>query len=144
VDPVTKEVTDFQPALVSAHSDEANLLYLRVFSKYAFTDGGILHAPDENKILSNAMVIIKPDSLERPSARPGHIMDLFSSTGLALIGSSVFSMSVAQAREFYGHLEAIFERKLSQDVEKVLKSRCAACILLLLLHFCGYYYSKID
>jgi hypothetical protein len=49
--------------------------------------------------------------------------DLFSSTGLNLIGSSVFSMSVAQARDFYGHLESIFERKLSKDVEKVLKSR---------------------
>ena len=122
-DPVTGAVTDFQPALVSAHSDEANMRYLRVFSKYAFSDGGILHAPDEHNLLSNAMVIIKPDSLEKPSARPGHIMDLFSSTGLTLIGSSVFSMSVAQARDFYGHLESIFERKLSKDVEKVLKSR---------------------
>jgi nucleoside diphosphate kinase len=117
------KIVDFQPALVSAHSDEANLRYLRVFSKYAFQDGGILTVPDEKNEFSNAMVMIKPDSLSAPSARPGHIMDLFSSTGLTLIGSSVFSMSVAQAREFYGFLENIFERKLAKDVEKVLKAR---------------------
>jgi hypothetical protein len=55
-DAVTGEVIDFQPALVSAHSDAANLRYLRVFSKYAFADGGILLAPDENKILCVALL----------------------------------------------------------------------------------------
>jgi len=79
--------------------------------------------PDPQNEYSNAMVIIKPDSLMYPSARPGHIMDLFSSTGLTLIGSSLFSMSVAQAREFYGFLEPLFERKLSHDVERVVRAR---------------------
>ena len=32
-------------------------------------------------------------------------------------------MSIAQAREFYGHLEPIFERKMIKDVEKILKVR---------------------
>ena len=122
-DPVTGEVVDFQPALVGAHSDEGNLRYLRVFSKYAFSDGGILNIEDEKNEFTNAMVMIKPDSLEHPSARPGHIMDLFSSTGLTLIGSSVFSMSVAQAREFYGFLETVFQQKFQKDVERVVKAR---------------------
>lgn len=124
-DPETGEVKDFQPAAVGSHSDKGNELYLRVFSKYAFQDGGVLNIEswEDSTKFTNAMVMIKPDSLEYPSARPGHIMDLFSSTGLTLIGSSVFSMSVAQARDFYGHLEPIFQQKFQKDVEKVLKNR---------------------
>lgn len=122
-DPITGEMFDFQPGLVGAHSDEGNDRYLRVFSKYACDDGGILRVPDPNGDFSDAMVIIKPDSLMYPSARPGHIMDLFSSTGLQLIGTSLFSMSVVQARDFYGFLEPIFERKLSHDVESVVRAR---------------------
>ena len=122
-DPQTGEVIDFQPALVGSHSDEGNIRYLRVFSKYAFSDGGILNMGDDKSEFTNAMVMIKPDSLEYPSARPGHIMDLFSSTGLTLIGSSVFSMSVAQAREFYGFLEGVFQKKFEKEVERIVKSR---------------------
>ena len=124
LDPATGEVVDFQPALVGSHSDDGNIRYLRVFSKYAFSDGGILNIEDgKNEGFSNAMVMIKPDSLAHPSARPGHIMDLFSSTGLTLIGSSVFSMSVAQAREFYGFLEGVFQQKFQKDVERMVKAR---------------------
>lgn len=123
VDPSTGEMIEFQPALVGAHSDEGNYRYLRVFSKFSFSDGGILNIEDDKHEFTNAMVMIKPDSLVHPSARPGHIMDLFSSTGLTLIGSSVFSMSVAQAREFYGHLEGIFQQKFQKDVERVIKAR---------------------
>ena len=117
-------ISNFQPALVGPHSDAANERYLRVFSKYASSDGGILKLNEKDDDgFSNAMVMIKPDSLSSPSARPGHIMDLFSSTGLTLIGCSIFSMSVAQAREFYGFLEKIFERKLQKDVEAQVKAR---------------------
>ena len=123
IDPNSGQMVDFQPALVGSHSDEGNIRYLQVFSKYAFSDGGILNIEDDKNAFTNAMVMIKPDSLEHPSARPGHIMDLFSSTGLTLIGCTVFSMSVAQARDFYGSLEGVFQQKFQKDVERVVKNR---------------------
>jgi len=67
------------------------------------------------------MVIIKPDALERPSSLPGHIMDLFGSTGLHLVGCRVFSFSVRQAREFYGFLEDVFVDKLRPKLEARIK-----------------------
>ena len=66
--------------------------------------------------------MIKPDMLERPSSLPGHIMDLFGSTGLHLVGCKVFSFSVRQAQEFYGFLEDVFVDKLRGKLEKRIRS----------------------
>ena len=76
-------------------------------------------------LLTNHLTTPKhqPDCLETPSSRPGHYMDLLSSTGLILIGTSVLSLSIAQAKQFYGHLEPIFDKKLEKDVRKVLHNR---------------------
>lgn len=35
------------------------------------------------------------------NTQKGHIIDLFGSTGLKLVGAKVLSMSIAQANEFY-------------------------------------------
>ncbi len=66
--------------------------------------------------------MIKPDMLERPSSLPGHIMDLFGSTGLHLVGCRVFSFSVKQAQAFYGFLEDVFVDKLRPNLEKRIRS----------------------
>jgi len=115
----------FQPAIVSASTDEANELYLELFSRYMQDNGGIFDTYydrlDIHKNYGTGMVIIKPDALERPSSLPGHIMDLFGSTGLHLVGCRVFSFSVRQAKEFYGFLEDIFVDKLRSKLEGQIK-----------------------
>lgn len=115
------KISEFEPALVGAQHSEACHKYLEVFSKYADTDGGVLISPDQwNEV---GMVMIKPDMLERPSSKPGHIMDLFSSTGLRLVGSRMLSMSVKEATDFYGFLQPIFAKKLAPKVDQILRQR---------------------
>lgn len=67
--------------------------------------------------------MIKPDNFKRASALPGHILDLFGTTGLHMVGTKVFSMSMGQAREFYGFLEDVFCKKLRPRVEDTLRRR---------------------
>ncbi len=52
--------------------------------------------------VQKTLVLIKPDNFRFPNARPGGVIDLFSRTGLYIIGFKVHRMSVAQAEEFYG------------------------------------------
>jgi len=67
--------------------------------------------------------MIKPDNFVRPSALPGHILDLFGTTGLEIVGARVFSLSLRQARNFYGFLEEVFVKKLSKSITLTLKDR---------------------
>jgi len=129
VDPATEKIESFEPAIVTAHSDEANALYMRTFGRYAISDGGVLRSwyddsstskdsEDPPPVAEYGMVMIKPDMLDRPSSRPGNIIDLFASTGLHLVGCKIFSFSVKEAYEFYGFLQKVFEEKLSGQVEE--------------------------
>lgn len=61
--------------------------------------------------VQKTLVLIKPDNFRFPNARPGGVIDLFSRTGLYIIGFKVHRMSVAQAEEFYRPvLEVLMER----------------------------------
>lgn len=115
-------ITHFQPAIVGAGNDISNLLYLRLFSKYMQQNGGIFDTyyerHDRHKNYETGMVMIKPDMMQRASSLPGHIMDLFGSTGLHLVGCRVFSFSPMQANAFYGFLEDVFVDKLRPMLEK--------------------------
>ena len=55
----------------------------------------------------------KPDSWRARSSRPGAVIDMFSRTGLRMIGMKLNHMSVAQALEFYGPVEEVLEQKLA-------------------------------
>ena len=51
--------------------------------------------------VEKTLVLIKPDNFRFPNARLGGVVDLFSRTGLSIIGFKVHNMSVAEAEEFY-------------------------------------------
>lgn len=127
------KVREFQPAVVSAYTYESNLAYLKLFAKYADSDGGETSNwweendgdTDGDGIVEEhgmGMIMIKPDNFRHASSLPGHIVDLISTTGLHCRGCRVVKMSVAQAQEFYGFLEPIFEKKLAGQVEKRLRA----------------------
>ena len=58
--------------------------------------------------------MLKPDNWHQPSLRAGNIMDMLSNSGLRIVGVKKFSMTVAQAEEFYGPvregLKSVFKR----------------------------------
>jgi nucleoside diphosphate kinase len=66
--------------------------------------------------VQQTLVLIKPDSWRQRSSRPGAIVDMFSRTGLRIIGCKLVRMSVAQALEFYGPVRDVLGRKLSPAI----------------------------
>ena len=104
-DPVTQEVEYFEPAVLVGASREVVGSILTILAKHLPTDAGIVRGsvdfqPGDD--IQQTLVMLKPDNWRQPSLRAGNIMDLFSSTGLRIVGVKKFAMSVAQAEEFYG------------------------------------------
>lgn len=114
-----------EPAVLTGSSVERTKKHLELFAKYALTDGGL----QEGKVqygegqVESTLVMLKPDNFEKPSRRPGNIIDTFSRTGLRIVGCRLFNMTVAMGEEFYGPLKTIFINKLKFLVAKEAKKR---------------------
>ena len=108
-------VTYFEPAVLTSFRHDAVERDLKLWAKFSEPDGGILDRvidyPPGTKV-EKTLVLIKPDNFQFPSARPGGVIDVFSRTGLYIIGFKVHQMSVAQAEEFYGPVLPVLEEKL--------------------------------
>lgn len=117
-------VRHFEPAVLVATDPETNAEHLRLFVEFARSDSGILEHVvryPEGARVETTLVILKPDNFTRQSVRAGNIIDMFSRTGLRIIGTSVLHMSVAQGEEFYGPLVDIFRTKLKPGLTATLK-----------------------
>jgi nucleoside diphosphate kinase len=119
------DIRYFEPAVITCPDAALNDEHLRLFAKYACSDGGILTGriqyDEPNAQVS--LVLLKPDNFERPSRRPGNIVDTFSRTGLRIVGAKLFNMTVAQGEEFYGPLKEVFVRKLKGNVTQEVYTR---------------------
>jgi nucleoside diphosphate kinase len=120
-------VTYFEPAVLTPRLQETANVHMKLFADWL---------PDEENIVENtvypnpvkiqrSLVIIKPDNWKYASSKPGTIIDMFSRTGLRIIGVKVHRMSVAEALEFYGpvkdalksRLSPVFGRKAKEQLE---------------------------
>lgn len=115
----------FEPAVLIGPTPDCAKKSLNLWMEYAESDGGLvddaLSLPEEN--VEKTLVIIKPDNFRFPSARPGNIIDLFSRAGLRIIGAQVHRMSMAEAKAFYGPVQAILREKLAgHAVERALSA----------------------
>ncbi len=114
------EVVYFEPAVLCAPTQESVKTHLGVFKKYAVSDGGVvtdsLTSCINEKGGETTLVMLKPDNFRRRSTRPGNIIDMFSKTGLYIVGSKLVRFSAAQAQEFYKPLKKILEVKLEAAV----------------------------
>ncbi|MCC7299968.1 MAG: nucleoside-diphosphate kinase [Verrucomicrobia bacterium] len=119
------KVIYFEPSVLVAPTARSAQHSLKLWMEYAECDGGVvknaLSLPDSDA--EKTLVIIKPDNFRFPSSRPGNIIDLFSRSGLRIIGAQVHRMSMAEAKEFYGPVQAVLREKLcGRTTEKA----CAA------------------
>jgi nucleoside diphosphate kinase len=109
------ECTYFEPAVLAAPAPASVEADLKLWAEYSDRDGGLLENiipfPAGSKV-EKTLVLIKPDNFRFPNARPGGVIDLFSRTGLSIIGFKVHRMSVAQAEEFYGPVLPVLQEKL--------------------------------
>ena len=112
------EVSYFEPAVLTAINAAEVKQDLQLWGEYSDADGGILDKvlayPAGTKV-EKTLVLIKPDNFKFPNLRPGGVIDVFSQTGLSIIGFKVHRMSVAQAEEFYGPVLPVLEDKLGQE-----------------------------
>lgn len=136
------KVSYFEPAVLTPRSQEAADENLELFSHFLPGQPNLVENmsyPKPEKI-QRTLVIIKPDNWKYASSRPGTIIDMFSRTGLRIIGVKVHRISIAEALEFYGPvkdalksklgpvfglkakeiLEAEFKIKLSEETERAL------------------------
>ena len=74
----------------------------------------MIEFPKDAKV-EKSLVLIKPDNFKFPNQRPGGVIEVFSRTGLYIIGFKVHRMSVAQAEEFYGPVLPVLEDKLGPE-----------------------------
>jgi nucleoside diphosphate kinase len=112
------EVTYFEPAVLTPHSLEEATSNLRIFSEFMKDADNIvknMSYPDPVKI-QKTLVILKPDNWRARSTRPGSIIDMFSRTGLRIVGMKVYQMSTADALEFYGEVKTALETKLAPAI----------------------------
>jgi nucleoside diphosphate kinase len=107
------DVRYFEPAVLCAPNRETADADIKLWARYSDADAGVLEniVPyPENIEVQKTLVLIKPDNFRFPNARPGGVLDLFSRTGLSIIGFKVHHMSVAQAEEFYGPVLEVLEK----------------------------------
>lgn len=115
----------FEPAVLISPTASAAKLILSLWMEYAETDGGFiqnaLSLPGSD--VQKTLVIIKPDNFRFPSSRPGNIIDIFARSGLRITGAQVHRMSMAEAKEFYGPVQAVLREKLAG---KTTEKACTA------------------
>jgi len=110
-----EEVTYFEPAVLTPRNqDEANEDLL-LMADYLEGKGNVVQNMTyaDPSIIEQTLVIIKPDNWTRQLTRPGAVIDMFSRTGLRIIGIKVHRFSCAQAMAFYGPVEIILKEKLA-------------------------------
>ena len=108
-------VVYFEPGVVTAFDPDAVEHDLKIWADFSDSDGGILDGAvpfPASAPIEKTLVLIKPDNFRFPNLRPGGVIEVFSRTGLSIIGFKVHQMSVAQAEEFYGPVLSVLEEKL--------------------------------
>ena len=90
-------VVHFEPAVLVAPTKSFFDNTLRLILEHTAADSGLINTHGKEQTL----VMLKPDNFQRPSLRPGNIIDVLSSSGLRIVAMKKFSMSVAQAEQFY-------------------------------------------
>lgn len=128
-------VVYFEPAAIAPQCAESARRDLQLWAAHSEKEGGILDStinfPADSRV-EKTLVLIKPDNFRVPSTRPGGIMDVFSRSGLYIIGFKVHRMSVAQAEQFYGPvldvLMELFKERAATQAAKTLEAEFSFAI----------------
>lgn len=118
------KVEYMEPAVLSPRRKEYAIRNLRIFSDFIRNEPNIVENvvhPNPDRI-ERTLVIIKPDNWRFPSSKPGTIIDMFSRTGLRVIGCKIFQMSVAEAVEFYEPVRGTLIERLSPYAGEMAKN----------------------
>lgn len=111
------KVRYFEPAVLTSPNLESAIPKMKLFAKFAASQNNIVHnIVRETEEGERTLAIIKPDNWRMPSSKPGNIIDMFSKTGLRIVGCKIHRMSVGNALEFYGQVHKVLIDKISPHV----------------------------
>ena len=120
------DVTYFEPAAIAPQDSEGAKRDLLLWAAHSDKEGGVLDGAVQfptGAQVEKTLVLIKPDNFRVPSTRPGGVMDVFSRSGLNIVGFKVHRMSVAQAEQFYGPvLEVLMDKLRERSGEQAAKA----------------------
>jgi nucleoside diphosphate kinase len=111
----------FEPAVLIPDSAEGVVEDLKIWADCSEVEPALLaQVPKYThpERVQQTLVMIKPDSWRTRSSRPGAVIDMFSRTGLRVIGMKLQRMTVEQALEFYGPVEGVLRKKLAPDTAR--------------------------
>ena len=115
------ELTYFEPAVLVARDAEHTAAVLKLWAKHSVRDGGLVEEAADVSVakgVESTLVMLKPDNFRFPSLRAGNIVDILSRSGLRIVAMKKFSMTVAQAEDFYGPVRAILREKFTERVSE--------------------------
>lgn len=108
------EVVFIEPAALTSPTVEKTREVLELWVNASESQGGLVdNVCDvlEGEQVERTLVMLKPDNFKFASVRPGTIIDIFSGSGLRIVGAKIDRMSVAEALEFYGPVKEILREK---------------------------------
>jgi nucleoside diphosphate kinase len=118
-----KKVNYFEPAVFTPRSKESANNILNLMMNWLANQPNIVeNISNRNKEgIERTLVIIKPENWRFASSKPGTIIDMFSRTGLKIVGMKLHRMSVAEALEFYGPVKKSLQKKLAPSIGEEAK-----------------------
>jgi nucleoside diphosphate kinase len=145
------KISYFEPAVLTPRTQRYADKVLKLLSSWLPGQPNIIENmvyPHPDKI-QRTLVIIKPDNWKFASSRPGTIIDMFSRTGLRIVGVKVHRMSISEALEFYGpvrealkgRLGPVFGQKAKELLENELQLVLSDETLQKLVESFGYEYA---
>jgi nucleoside diphosphate kinase len=112
----------FEPAVLTPPDIKSAVKKLKLFADFADRTSNIVeNAVGIKETDERTLIIIKPDNWRYPSSRPGNIIDMFSRTGLRIVGCKIYRMSVAEALEFYSPKQGFLRNKFASRIAKKSK-----------------------
>ncbi len=105
----------FEPAVLTGTTPQMVEAHLKLFRKYAYSDGGfVLGALDdiEPETAETSMVVLKPESFRHRDPMPGNLIDFFARTGMRMTAMKVLELSAEEAQEFYALKRPQFREQL--------------------------------
>ncbi len=114
-DSETGEVTYFEPAVLTPRNSTKAMMTLNLLATWLKDKPNLVQniTYDNPEEIEKTLVILKPDNWNFASSRPGAIIDMFSRTGMRIVGMKIHRMSVSEAKLFYAPVKKSLEERLA-------------------------------
>ena len=113
----------FEPAVFTPSDKESSLAQLELIANFTEKSSNIVEnsSNGKNGDKERTLVLIKPENWREPSTKPGSIIDMFSRTGLRIVGCKIHQMSIADALAFYAPVKENLRRELAPVIAEKAK-----------------------